>query len=159
VGVDEPANEIYGKLMRITDDVMWRYFDLLSRRSAEDIAGLRAGHPMEAKKALAREMTERFHGAAGADAAQKHFETQHQQGQVPDDIGDVTVLSENGSITVAKLLTLSGLTKSNGDAKRLMSKHAVEVDGAAITEPQAKLVRGGKHVVRCGRKYLRVTID
>ncbi len=162
IGVDEPANDIFGKAMRVSDELMWRYYDLLSRRSNDELAALKAGHPMDAKKALAFELTARFQGDAAASAAQSHFETQHQKGEVPTDIEVVSLPadaeSSDGALGLAKALTSAGLTKSNGDAKRLISQKAVEIDGQVTTDLGHRLARGKTYVLRCGRKYLKIAV-
>ncbi|MCC6999693.1 MAG: tyrosine--tRNA ligase [Deltaproteobacteria bacterium] len=160
VGVDEAPNDVYGKLMRVTDEAMWRYYELLSRVDNEALAALKGGHPMVAKKALARELTTRFHGDEAATAAQAHFEQQHQRGEVPDDIESVSVVVDDGATGLAliKVLVAAGLAKSGGDAKRLVGQKAVAVDGEVVTDGQRALARGGVHVVRCGRQYRKVTL-
>ena len=166
VGVDEPAGEQFGKLMSITDDLMWRYYELLSRRSGPDIASLRAAvqdgseHPKKAKAALAREIVARFHGEAAGKSAEEAFEALHARREVPDEIEEATVERDPGSdtIPVAKALARAGMVSSGSEARRLIAQGGVSVEGEKLSDPNITLLPG-THLIKVGkRKFLRITI-
>ncbi len=156
VGIAEPPEEQFGKLMSITDDLMWRYYELLSDRSLPEIAALRAGHPKAAKVALARELVARFHGAAAADAAVAHFEQVIVRKERPDEIEERELAGAPAPLV--NVLAEVGLAGSRSDARRLVAQGGVEVDGARASDPKAVLAEGD-HVLRVGkRKYLKVKL-
>jgi len=161
VGIDEPANEQYGKLMSVSDGLMWRYYELLSRRTTDEIAALRSGHPKAAKMALAREIVERYHDAEAARAAEAHFEQVHARREVPDEIEERTMSRDAGtdSVLLAKAMAQLGLATSGSDARRLIAQGGVTVDGERAGDPNAKLVPG-TYLLKVGkRKFARVTVQ
>ncbi|MFL5425835.1 MAG: tyrosine--tRNA ligase [Myxococcales bacterium] len=161
VGIDEPANEQYGKLMSVSDGLMWRYYELLSRRTTDEIASLRAGHPKAAKMALAREIVERYHGPDGARAAEAHFEQVHARRELPDEIEERTVARDAGTdaVLLAKTMAQIGLASSGSDARRLIAQGGVTVDGERAGDPNAKL-SPGTYLLKVGkRKFARVTVQ
>jgi tyrosyl-tRNA synthetase len=161
VGIDEPANEQYGKLMSVSDGLMWRYYELLSRRTTDEIAALRAGHPKAAKMALAREIVDRYHGADAARAAEAHFEQVHARRELPDEIEERTVARDAGadSVLLAKTIAQVGLATSGSDARRLIAQGGVTIDGERAADPNAKL-GPGTYLVKVGkRKFARVTVQ
>ncbi len=154
IGVNEPAKEIFGKVMSITDDLMWRYYALLSRLPGPELAALKqavaAGttHPKAAKIQLAKELAARFAGAADAEAAAAEFDRVFSRGALPDQIDEKTVA---GPTTLLKALVDTGLLTSNSEVRRLVSQGGVTLDDAKIedaTEPLAP----GKHLVRLGKR-------
>jgi tyrosyl-tRNA synthetase len=149
IGINEPPEEIFGKMMSISDDLMWRYAELLSERPLEEIKQVRrqvadaTAHPMDFKKTLAREIVSRFHGEKAADAARDYFETRHQRREVPKNIR--TQFSPPERVGVTQLLVDLKFARSKGEARRLVAQGGVRVDGKVITdinfEFQAKLHR------------------
>ena len=161
VGIDEAPGEQYGKLMSITDGLMWRYYELLSRRSTAEIAALRTGeHPKKVKSLLAQEIVARYHGPEAARLAEEHFEQVHARREVPDEIEERTVDRETGadSVPLARTLAQLGLASSGSEARRLIGQGGVSVEGARVADPNAKLPPG-VHLLKVGkRKFIRVTV-
>lgn len=170
IGIQEPAGEMYGKLMSISDELMWKYWVYLTDLRASEIAAMKedvaAGrlHPMIAKKNLARTITAGFNGEAAAEVAAEGWATQFQQRGVAEDLAVVEVslgaeglLNEAGEVKVAKLLVLAGLASSTGEATRKIAENAVSVDGeksAAKVLAQGDI--GGGMALRLGKKSVRV---
>jgi tyrosyl-tRNA synthetase len=160
IGITEPANTMFAKLLSISDELMWRYFTLLSFRSEAEIARLRAEveggrNPKDAKVMLAREVTTRFHGAAAADAAEADFELR-ARGGVPDDIAELTLYG--APLAIGALIKQAGLAPSTSEALRLVDQGGVKVDAAAVTDRGLRLPVG-TYVVQVGkRKFARVTL-
>ncbi len=161
VGIDEPAAEQYGKLMSITDGLMWRYYELLSRRSSAEIAALRTGeHPKKVKSMLALEIVARYHGADAARLAEERFEQVHARRELPDEIEERTVDRDAGadSVPLARTLAQLGLSPSGSEARRLIGQGGVSIEGAKVADPNAKLL-SGVHLLKVGkRKFVRVTV-
>jgi tyrosyl-tRNA synthetase len=160
VGIDEAPNEQYGKLMSVSDGLMWRYYELLSRKSLAEVAALRAEHPKKAKSELAKEIVARYHGAAAAQAAEEQFEAVHKRHELPEDIEEREVSREAGadSVPLAKTLAVLGLASSGSEARRLIGQGGVSVEGERVSDPNAKL-SAGVHLLKVGkRKFTRVTI-
>jgi tyrosyl-tRNA synthetase len=161
IGITEPADQMFAKLLSISDEMMWRYFTLLSFRSEAEIAQLRAEvqagrNPKDAKVLLAKEITTRFHSAAAAEAADADFH-HRARGGVPDEI---TELSMRGApLGIGAVLKLARLAPSASEAMRLVEQAGVRIDGAVISDKTLKLSRG-TFVVQVGkRKFARITID
>jgi tyrosyl-tRNA synthetase len=160
VGIDEPAQEQYGKLMSISDGLMWRYYELLSRRSLAEIQALRREHPKIAKSELAKEIVARYHGPEAARAAEEQFELVHKRREVPDDVEERVISREAGAdaVPLAKTLAQLGLAASGSEARRLIAQGGVSVEGERVSDPNAKL-SPGVHLVKVGkRKFIRVTV-
>ena len=164
IGITEPPGEMFGKLMSISDDLMWRYYELLSARSIEAIAGLRSEiaqgrNPRDAKVVLAQEMVARFHSQAAAVAALEAFEARFRHGAVPEDMPEVAVAAADGAIAIGHLLKQAGLASSTSDALRSVEQGAVRIDGQRI-EDRALRVACGTYVVQIGkRRWARVTVE
>jgi len=163
VGIDEPSDEQYRKLMLVDDAVIWRYFELLSSRTATEIAALReevrsgAKNPKEAKKAFADEVVLRYHGADASGAARKTWEAKFEADAVPDDLP----LKAVQSAWLPKALLEAGLVTSSSQGKQLVEQGGVEVDGQRITDGKHALVSGSTYVVRVGsknRKFARIKV-
>jgi tyrosyl-tRNA synthetase len=160
VGINERPEEIYGKLMSVSDALMWRYFELLTRVPEGELAALRSAHPMEAKKRLAATVTAEFHGIAAADEAARHFARVHQERSLPEHVDERRVVAASGRLPVATVLKHAGLVTSNSEGRRLIDQGAVEVDGGKIVNVDAELRSGGPYLVRVGkRRFCRVTIE
>jgi tyrosyl-tRNA synthetase len=163
VGISEPPGDIYGKLMSISDGLMWRYFDLLTRLPAGELEALREGHPMDAKKRLARAVTAQYWGEAAATGAEAQFSRQVQQGQIPDIIEEVEVPSGGatgpGFRLLWQVLKEAGLAPSTSEARRLIQQGAVDVDGERVGDLDRRLAQGRGYLIRVGkRRYKRVIL-
>ena len=160
VGIDEPPQEQYGKLMSISDGLMWRYYELLSRRSLAEIQALRREHPKAAKSELAKEIVARYHGSEAARAAEEQFELVHKRREVPEEVEEREISRESGaeSVPLAKTLAQLGLASSGSEARRLIAQGGVSVEGERVSDPNAKL-GAGVHLLKVGkRKFTRVTV-
>ena len=158
VGIAEPAAEMFGKLMSVSDTLMFRYFELVTRISPEEIAGLRRLHPMEAKKRLARIVTAQYHGEAAAAEAEAEFVRVIQNRQVPEIIETVALVAEGEGIPVWKALTAAGIASSNSEARRKMGEGGVRVDGERVIDLERVLGRGSQVVLQLGRRFKRVLV-
>ncbi|THU02013.1 tyrosine--tRNA ligase [Lampropedia puyangensis] len=160
IGITEEANAMFAKTLSISDDLMWDWYTLLSFRSLDEIAELKAQvqqgrNPKDAKVLLAKEITTRFHSAAAAEAAEQDF-INRSKGGIPDDIPEVTL--SGAPLGIGQLLKSAGLTASTGEGNRLIDGGGVRVDGAAISDRGLKL-ESGTYVVQVGkRKFARVTL-
>lgn len=166
VGIAESADQIFGKLMSITDDLMWRYYELLSARSSADIAALRAGvadgsvHPRAAKVAFAKEIVARFCSPAEADAAEAEFDRVHAQRALPTDIAtkEVCIPEGKGEMGLLSLMVAAGLCASNSEARRLVTQGAVSLNEEK-TKDAALSLKPGEYLVQAGkRKFLKVVL-
>jgi len=161
IGINEPAPTMYAKVLSISDELMWRWYTLLSFQTEAQIAALRAEvaagrNPKDAKVQLALELTTRFHGAAAAAAAQQDF-IHRSQGGVPDDIPERSL--EGAPLGIAALLKATGLAPSSSEANRLIDGAGVRVDGAPISDKGLRL-GPGTYVLQVGkRKFVRVTLS
>jgi tyrosyl-tRNA synthetase len=164
VGISEPPGDMFGKLMSVSDELMWRYFELLSFRSTRDIEGLRqqcasGRNPRDIKVLLAQEIVERFHGAIAATRALADFDARFRQGAMPDDIPEVSLPATSPPLTIAQVLKLSGLTASTSEALRMIDQGGVRIDGSRIDDRHLVLAVKGCFVLQVGkRKYARVSI-
>ena len=165
VGVAEPPKEQFGKLMSISDDLMWRYYNLLSIESSSTLEQRKQActsgklNPRDAKIALAKEIVSRYHGTEAAVRASDSWLTQFSKKQVPDDIQQHEVILQEESIWIPKLLSDIKLVKSSSEGRRRIQQGGVEIDGQRINNPQAKLHKGGPYVLRAGkRSWASVTL-
>ena len=165
VGIDEAPGEIFGKLMSVSDDLMWRYFELLSFRPLRDIGlwkrEVEGGrNPRDIKVALAQEIVERFHGKAAAVAALADFEARFRHGEIPDDIPDVTLTVPAGGLAIAQVLKQAGLTASTNEALRMIEQGGVRLDGEKVSDRALKLAGGASVVAQVGkRKFARIHLN
>lgn len=163
IGVSDAPNEMFAKVMSISDELMWRWYDLLSRRSIADIAALKAEvadgrNPRDVKVLLGQEIVARFHDAAAAEAALQDFQNR-SAGGIPDVIDEVEVAVEGETIGIANLLRAAGLVTSNGEAFRLMDGGGVRVDGEKVSDRGLQIAKGCTVVLQVGRrKFARVTL-
>ena len=164
IGIDEAPSQIFGKVMAISDALMWRYYELLSSKSLEDIAALKAAvangsvHPKAAKEALAHEMVARYHSPKDADEAQQGFNAVFAGGGVPDEMPQYACSSGEAS-TPPGFLEAAGLVKSRGEAKRLIKEGALSIDGQRCDDPLSSLARGS-YVVKLGKKrFLKLLVQ
>jgi tyrosyl-tRNA synthetase len=161
IGITEPANNMYAKLLSISDDLMWKYFTLLSLRGEGDIADLKAEvllgrNPKDAKVMLAKEITTRFHSAAAADAAEQDF-INRSKGGVPDEIPEVAL--GGAPLGIGALLKHANLAPSSSEALRLVDGGGVRIDGAVVSDRGLR-VAAGSYVLQVGRrKFARVVLS
>jgi tyrosyl-tRNA synthetase len=166
IGVDDPPSGeegIFGKIMSVCDPLMWHYYDLLSTVTPQQLETLKAGHPKEAKKALAAEITTRYHGAPAASEALKAFDKLHPATGaargVPDDITEVELEVEGEALFLSKVLVQAELAKSNSEARRLVKQGGVQVDGQRVTSDAEQLAAGQTYVIKVGkRRFRKVTL-
>ena len=164
VGITEAPGEMFGKIMSISDDLMWRYFEVLSFRSLEDIASLKrsvdAGlNPRDAKFELGLEIVARFHDKANAEDAKKEFISRFQQGAMPDEIAEVTLASRQGQLGIAHLLKGAGLVSSTSEAFRMIKQGAVKIDGQRVDDRALQIEAGSSNVYQVGkRRFARVSL-
>jgi tyrosyl-tRNA synthetase len=166
IGIQEDPLTMYRKVMQIDDDVVFRYFELLSSRSNDEIAALKrekAGgrNPLEIKALFARELVTRLHDAAAAEHAAGEFARVYSGDAVPDEVPEATVATELETLWIAKALSSAGLVKTTGEGKRLVEQGGVEVEGARVTDAQLQLQPGRTYLVRVGsknRRFCRITV-
>ena len=165
VGIDEAPGEIFGKLMSVSDDLMWRYFELLSFRPMSEIGGWKrevegGRNPRDIKVALAQEIVERFHGKAAATAALSEFEARFRHGEIPEDIPEVALSAPEGGLPVAQMLKQAGLTASTTEALRMIEQGGVRLDGERVSDRALKLAAGATIVAQVGkRKFARIRLS
>jgi tyrosyl-tRNA synthetase len=162
VGINEAPNEIFGKLMSVSDELMWRYIELLSFASLSEINQQKqmvkeGGNPRDIKVKFAQEIVTRFHNQAAADAALADFEARFKQGGVPDDMSEVMLTAPDG-LAIAQVLKQASLTSSTTEAQRMIEQGGVKIDGEKVSDKALK-VEKGVYVMQVGkRKFARVTI-
>lgn len=168
VGITEPPEQIFGKIMSISDELMWRYYEVLTDLSKSSIQALQQEvekgdlHPMKAKSELAERIVEDFHSARAATLARQHFKRVVRKGQQPEEIDEARYSVDGSSLNVVQMLAELNLTTSKSEAKRLIQQGGVSIDGKKISDPGASLdvSPGVQLVVRVGkRNFLRVTIE
>ncbi|MEW5967621.1 MAG: tyrosine--tRNA ligase [Pseudomonadota bacterium] len=164
IGINEPPQEIFGKLMSISDDLMWRYINLLSFESLATIEGWKrqvadGANPRNIKVGFAQEIVARFHGRPAAEAALAEFEARFQRGALPDDMPEISLPGVGGALAVPQLLKLAGLVPSTSDAIRQIAGGGVKLDGERVADKSASVPAGATVVAQVGkRKFARVTI-
>jgi len=165
VGIAEPPQEIFGKLMSISDELMWRYIELLSfeplatvRQWKDQVA--QGGNPRDVKVRFAKEIVARFHGVEAARRAQEDFESRFREGALPEDMPEVTVKAPEGGILIVHLLKQAGLTPSTSEAQRMIEQGGVKLDGERVSDKGLKLRAGTTVVAQVGkRKFARIRIE
>ena len=165
VGIDEAPNEMFGKIMSISDELMWRWFDLLSFKTTDEIKELKADqtngrNPRDIKIELAKELISRFHDEESADLAETNFINQFQKKNIPDDIEEVSLVLSEGSIPLANLLKDCEMTSSTSEAIRMIKQGAVRIDEKKITDTKYKISSGSSAVYQVGkRKFKKITLQ
>jgi tyrosyl-tRNA synthetase len=158
VGITEPAEDQFGKLMSISDELMWRYYELLSAEPVETVRGRKrsceqgAMNPRDAKVALASELVGRYHGAEAAERARKGWEAQFSRREIPQDMPECTVHAEGEAVWIPKALAEAGLVGSSSEGRRRVQQGAVQIDGERVRDAKATLPRGGPYVVKAGKR-------
>lgn len=165
IGINEPPEEIFGKIMSISDDLMLRYYELLSDLSLDDLAKLKTGlkerwiHPMDAKKQLGREMVTRFHGTAAAFSAEEAFVRRFRDNQAPEEMPEVTVTTDSGSILLSRVLAQAGLVSSNSEGRRSIQGNGVKVNGEKVSDEGLEL-SSGTYIIQVGkRRFARIILS
>lgn len=164
VGINEAPNEIFGKLMSVSDTLMWKYIELLSFESLstieqwkQDIASGR--NPRDIKVGFAQEIVSRFHGKRAAETALADFEARFQQGAMPEDMPEVSVVSASGSMPIANVLKEAGLTGTTSESLRMIQQGGVKLDGEKVSDKALQIAKGASVVLQIGkRKFARVKI-
>ena len=164
IGITDKPNEMFGKVMSISDDLMWRYYEVLSFRRLDDIEALKSriaagGNPRDAKFELAMELVGRFYDNEAAEAAKDEFVSRFQKGAMPDTIDEVSVSSQDGSLGIAHLLKEAGLVSSTSEAIRMIKQGAVKIDGERIEDKSLQISAGSTSVYQVGkRRFARVSL-
>ena len=164
VGIDEPPGEMFGKIMSISDELMWRWLELLSFRPLEEIAGLKRAieegrNPRDVKFELGQEIVARFHNRHAAEDAQQSFIERFQKGAMPDDMPEVQLPAGADGLPIASLLKAAGLTSSTSESLRMLKQGAVRVDGERSEDKGICFPAGASHVFQVGkRRFARVTL-
>lgn len=165
IGINDPPDDMFGKLMSVSDELMWRYFELLSFQPLETIHAwqrevLDGANPRDVKFRLAVEIVERFHSRGAAVRARESFIARFQKGALPDDMPEIQVAARDGGVAVASLLRDAGLTPSTSEALRMIKQGAVRIDGQKIEDRDMVIPVGRTLVVQVGkRRFARVTVS
>ena len=157
IGIAEPPEEIFGKVMSVSDPLMLRYYELLCAEGADYIEKIKSGalHPKEAKERLAFELTARFHGEDAAKKAKAGFTSLFKDKETPQDMEEALIPAEGGVLWIAKVLLLCGLTKSTSEAMRLIEQGGVKIDGERVTDSKKELPTDRTYVIQTGKRSFR----
>jgi tyrosyl-tRNA synthetase len=165
IGVADSANEMFGKIMSVSDELMWRYFELLSFRPISEIdqwqkQSQEGANPREFKVKLAQEIIERFHDKQAAEKALEDFEARFKRGAIPDDIQHLELTaSDEGHYAIANLLKDAGLTASTSEAIRMIKQGALKIDGEKVSDTKLQIPKNTEQVYQLGkRKFAKVSI-
>jgi len=164
IGIRDEPNDMFGKIMSISDELMWRYFELLSFRSMEEIVGWHkecedGANPRNYKVKLAQEVIARFHSEAAAVKALEDFEAQFKRGAIPDDIAEIELTTSSEGYAIALLLKDAGLTASTSESNRMVKQGAVKIDGEKLVDGKLIVQVGAEHIYQVGkRKFAKVKI-
>ncbi len=164
VGIDEPPNEMFGKLMSVSDELMWRYIELLSFEPMSTVEKWKrevgaGGNPRDVKVRFAQEIVARFHSPAAAAAALEDFESRFRRGEIPEDLEEVAVQVPGEGIVIGQLLKSAGLCPSTSDALRMIEQGGVRVNGDKVSDKSLRLAAGATYVLQVGkRKFAKVAL-
>jgi len=165
IGITEAPGEMFGKLMSISDVLMWRYFELVSFQPLDAIAALKrecetGRNPRDAKVLLAKEIVGRFHSPAAADAALAEFEARFREGAVPENMPEVTLATAGAGLPIAQVAKQAGLVESTSEALRLIAQRGIKLDGDVVADKALVVAAGRTVVLQAGkRKFVRVTLS
>jgi len=166
IGINESPDEIFGKIMSISDDLMIRYYELLSDMPLAEFDKLKSSlkdgaiHPMETKKALGREIVTRFHGASAGNDAEENFVKRFRDNEIPEEMPQVSYSLGSGSVLLAKAMTEAGLTKSNGEGRRAIDGGGVKLNSEKVSDTNLELSTAGEYIVQIGRRrFARIVIS
>ena len=166
IGINEPFDEIFGKIMSVSDELMLRYYELLSdmplavlEKLKSDIKG-GAVHPMEAKKQLGREMVARYHNAEAAGQADENFVKRFRDNQTPDEMPEITITAEEGKVVLCKVLAQADLVKSNSEGRRAIQHGGVKINGEKVSDENLELTVANEYIIQVGkRRFARVRLS
>jgi len=164
IGINEAPDEMFGKLMSISDDLMWRYFELLSFKSTAEIGNLRKAvsdgkNPRDVKFELAEELITRFHDITSAQRARQAFIDRFQKGNLPEDIPEVSLVADGDGILIPNLLKMAQLVSSTSEAMRMIKQGAVKIDGERVSDTKMQIGAGAEHIIQVGkRRVARVIV-
>lgn len=164
IGIADLPDEMFGKIMSISDELMWRYFQLLSFKSRVEIEKWRdeclaGANPRNYKVNLGLEIVARFHGEAAANKALENFEARFQRGALPDEIEEISLVADANGLPIANLLKMAGLTESTSESIRLIKQGAVKIDGEKVEDPKLIMPLLSNHLYQVGkRKFLKVNL-
>lgn len=162
IGIDEAPLEMYRKAMQIDDTVIWRFYELLSARSAPEVEAIREkADPLSAKRDFALEIVERFHSKESAHSARSQFEASYLKSGVPDDVPELDVPTDGDALLLAKALSASKLVSSTSEGRRMIQQGGVEVDQTRVSDPKHVLAVGGTYLLRVGskrRRFCRISV-
>lgn len=164
IGIAEHPNNMFGKIMSISDVLMWRYYELLSFKTIQEIAALRSAvndgmNPRDVKVALAKEIVARFHSIDAANVAEEQFISQFRQGVIPEDIAEVTILARDGEVALVHALKEAGLTKSTSEAIRMIQQGGVKLDGERVNSADLQLKSGIIVIAQVGkRRFAKIKV-
>ena len=165
IGITDSPTEMFGKIMSISDDLMWRYYELLSFKPIEEINGYKekianGANPRDVKIDLAKELIARFHDEDAAQVAHNEFINRFQKGAMPDEMPEPTITTENGEIAIANLLKEAGLVASTSEAMRMIKQGAAKIDGEKVADNKVMIAAGTTAVFQVGkRKFARVRVE
>jgi tyrosyl-tRNA synthetase len=165
IGIDEPANEMFGKLMSISDSLMWRYFELLSFRPLAEVAALQQSvgegrNPRDVKFELGVELVDRFHGVGAGNRARDEFVARFRDGAIPDEISTVELTVDAQGVKLAAVLKEVQLVASTSAAYRMLDQNAVRVDGERISDRELLLKPGAQYLLQVGKRgFARVSLQ
>lgn len=164
IGIAEPADEMFGKMMSISDELMWRYFELLSFRPIAQVEQWKSdcqqgANPRDYKVKLAQEIIERFHDTASAEKALENFEARFKRGAMPDEMEEKLLQGNGDGYAIANLLKDAGLTGSTSEAIRMIKQGAVKIDGEKVSDTKLVVMENSRHVYQVGkRKFARIEV-
>jgi tyrosyl-tRNA synthetase len=165
IGITDPPNEMFGKVMSVSDDLMWRYFDLLSFKPIQVINQLKlsveqGSNPRDAKIELAKELITRFHDEAAAAAAHQDFIQRFAKNAIPDDMPELTLVLGSDGVAIGNLLKSAKLVGSTSEAMRMIKQGAVKINGEKVEDTRLLLTESGIAVYQVGkRKFARITLN
>jgi tyrosyl-tRNA synthetase len=165
IGINEPPDEVFGKIMSISDELMWRYMELLSFTPLSEIEGWQracaeGANPKDYKVLFAKEIVARFNSQAAAEKAHENFEARFKQGLIPDDLEEFEVQTDARGYPIASLLKNLGFTSSTSEANRLIQQGGVKIDGEKVSDPKQILQSGSVHIIQAGkRKFAKVRLS
>jgi tyrosyl-tRNA synthetase len=164
IAIEDPPAEMFGKLMSISDEMMWRYFELLTPHTPTDLKAMRdsvdaGANPRDIKIALGLNLVTRFHGAAAADEARASFVNRFQRGQVPENVPEYTIEAGEEGTALPRLLKDVNLVASTSEAIRLVAQGAVRLDGERVEDAKRRFLSGATYLIQVGkRRFARVTL-
>lgn len=164
IGIDEPPNDIFGKIMSISDELMWRYIDLLSSKSNAEIAQLKKKvqdgfNPRDIKIAFAKEIVARFHSEQDANKAEEDFITRFRKNEIPDEMPEITIHLDAPEIKLTNLLKEANLVSSTSEAHRLIQQGGVRIDGNKVSDEQLHIKKSSTHIYQVGkRKFAKISV-